>query len=163
MAENKLQLFVLLENLRSAYNVGSIFRTCDSAAVDRLFLSGYTPYPPDPKLNKTALGSLTSVAWEQHPHPLGFASRLKKQGIRLIVMENDTRAPSVFSAAFIQDSCLVFGNEVQGVSRPMLKLADEVLRIPQFGKKESLNVAVAAGIAIYEFRRKSQISSANQG
>lgn len=151
----KTKLFVLLENIRSAYNVGSIFRTCDAAGVNNLFLAGYTPFPPHRKIEKTALGSIESVAWEHGKNPITLAKKLKKIGIKLIVVESNKKAKSIFKSSFSKDSCLIFGNEVEGVSAELIKVSDEVVKIPQFGKKESLNVAVASGIAIYDFTMKN--------
>jgi 23S rRNA (guanosine2251-2'-O)-methyltransferase len=148
------KLFVLLENIRSAYNVGSIFRTCDAAGVDKLFLTGYTAYPPHPKLNKTALGSFNSVKWEYVRNGKQVAMVLKKKRTKLISLEANKDTSSIFEKTFIKNTCLVFGNELSGISQDMLELSDEIVHIPQFGKKESLNVAVAAGIAVYEFKRK---------
>lgn len=145
---------VLLNNIRSAYNVGSIFRSAESAGVDRLFLTGYTAIPPHPKLDKTALGSIESVNWEHHCDPLKLAQLMKNQGVMLWAMEPTETAASIYELDVTGDICLVFGHEETGVMPELLALADQVVKIPQFGLKESLNVAVAAGVAIYECKRK---------
>lgn len=145
---------VLLDHIRSAYNVGSVFRTCDSANVDRLILTGWCAYPPHPKLNKTALGSLSSVNWEHHCRTDLAVNYLKSQNNTIICFESTPHATSLFDFTFPPDSCLIFGNEENGVSPEVLKAADVVIKIPQYGIKESLNVASAAAIGIYEFRRQ---------
>lgn len=155
----KPALMVLLENIRSAYNVGSIFRTADSAGVARLYLTGYTAYPPHPKLEKTALGSLTSVPWEHHESAITVVQTLQKQGVRVLAAEVADVATSIYEIGFTEDTCLVFGNEVDGVSQELLSRVDGVVRVPMFGMKESLNVATAAGVVIYEFVRKRLMSS----
>lgn len=155
------KLFVLLENIRSAYNVGSIFRTCDAAGVDKLFLAGFTAYPPDSKLNKTALGSIKNAAWEYNKNPLKIVQDLKLKNIQLLTLESEKQSPSIYKINFFTDTCLIFGNEIQGVSKQLKKLSNSIVKIPQFGKKESLNVSVAAGIAIYEFIRKRLEGNSN--
>jgi 23S rRNA (guanosine2251-2'-O)-methyltransferase len=153
-----MKLWVMLDRIRSAYNVGSLFRTCDSAAVDRLLLTGWCAFPPHPKLQKTALGSLDHVAWEHHCSAAAAATYIKARGIKLICCETTDAAGSLFDHHYQQDTCLVFGNEENGIDPKVLDQADQILKIPQFGIKESLNVASAAAIAIYEFRRQSGIN-----
>lgn len=148
------KLFVLLDRVRSAYNVGSIFRICDSAAIDQLLLCGYTAFPPHPKLDKTALGSLKTVSWSHHCDSLKAAAYLKQRQFKIIVMENTPLAKNLYHTSIKTDTCLVFGHEETGVSPELLALSDAVVKIPHFGTKDSLNVAVAAGVAIYEFRRQ---------
>lgn len=148
------KLYVLLDNIRSAYNVGSVFRTCDSAGVDQLFLTGYTCTPPHPKLKKTALGSTQSVNWQHHCQPFPLIQSLKTKHINILSLEPINQAKSIYDVDFNQPSCLVFGNEERGISPDILSQSHQILAIPQFGFKESLNIATAAGIAIYEFKRK---------
>lgn len=146
-------LKVCLDNIRSIYNVGSIFRTSDTFAVDTLYLSGLTPTPLHPKIHKTALGSCQSVPWEHYCDPLALLKTLKTH-TQLIAFEIEKKAQSIYTFQFPQSSCLIFGNEVTGVTSSILKLCDAVVFIPQSGKKESLNVASAAAIGLYEFRRQ---------
>lgn len=148
------QLHVCLEDIRSAHNVGSVFRTCDSAGVDTLYLTGRSAHPPHPKLEKTALGSSRSVNWQYHPDINILFPQLKAQGITLVCLETTPQATSIFDTTISSDTCLIFGNEVSGISPNTLKAADQIIHIPHFGAKESLNVSIAAGIAIYEFKRK---------
>ncbi len=163
-----MKIFICLENIRSAYNVGSVFRTSDSAGIDKLFLTGISPYPPHSKLNKTALGSLESVNWEYHTSCLELLKKLKKDSVKILSLESFKNAKSIYDYdPFINkkneitekshknfDVCLIFGNEDTGISKEVLEISDEILTIPMFGKKDSLNIAVSAGIAIYEFVRK---------
>jgi tRNA G18 (ribose-2'-O)-methylase SpoU len=147
-------LYVILDRVRSAYNVGSIFRSCDSAGVDKLVLCGFTAVPPHPKLDKTALGSLESVDWEHHCSALSAVAYYKKLGFNIFVLETTPTAQDIFKTQISTDTCLVFGHEEDGVEPDIINLAHQVINIPHFGIKDSLNVAVAAGIAIYEFQRK---------
>jgi tRNA G18 (ribose-2'-O)-methylase SpoU len=149
------QLYVLLDHIRSAYNVGSIFRTCDSAGVDRLLLTGWCAIPPNPKLQKTALGSIDHVEWEHHCEPSTAVDHLKSLGFKIVCFETTKEAVSLFDYHCIENCCLVFGNEETGIRPEVLKKADIVVKIPQYGVKESLNVASAAAIAIYELRRQN--------
>lgn len=156
-----MKLYVLLDHIRSAYNVGSVFRTCDSAGVDKLLLTGWCAFPPNPKLNKTALGSINSVPWEHHCTTLGAVKYLKSLGIRIACFETTQNAKSLFETHYTKNTCLVFGNEETGINEEVLELADEVIKIPQLGLKESLNVASAAAIGIYEFKRQQMLNSSN--
>ena len=150
-----MKLVVLLDNIRSAYNVGSVFRTCDSAGVDKLFLCGYCACPPNPKLHKTALGSVDHVAWEHHCSAADAVKYLKSQHVQIICLETVPQTQSLFEYHYQTDTCLIFGNEERGIDPDILALADTILQIPQYGIKESLNIASAAAVAIYEFRRQS--------
>lgn len=149
-----MKLVVLLDSIRSAYNVGSVFRTCDSAGVDQLLLCGYCAIPPNPKLQKTALGSINNATWEHHCDAYQAVQYLKTKNIKIICLETSPNAESIFNYSYQQDCCLVFGNEENGIDPRILGIADSILKIPQYGIKESLNVASAAAIAIYEFRRQ---------
>jgi tRNA G18 (ribose-2'-O)-methylase SpoU len=145
---------VLLDNIRSAYNVGSVFRTCDSAGVDELLLTGYCAIPPNPKLQKTALGSINNVAWTHHCVTDNAVNYLKSHHIPIICFETAPNPISLFEYEFPASCCLVFGNEELGIQPSTIALADAVVKIPQYGIKESLNIASAAAIAIYEYRRQ---------
>lgn len=149
-----MKLVVLLDNIRSAYNVGSVFRTCDSAGVDKLLLCGYCAIPDNPKLQKTALGSISNVSWEHHCDAYQAVKYLQSQHIKIICFETTSGAIPLFEYAYAEDSCLVFGNEEQGIDSRILNSADAIIKIPQYGIKESLNIASAAAIGIYEFRRQ---------
>jgi 23S rRNA (guanosine2251-2'-O)-methyltransferase len=152
-----IPLLVCLDNVRSAYNVGSVFRTADSANVNELILCGFTPCPPHPKLDKTALGSITTVLWNHQCDCTKAVMNLKRQGYQILVFETAPSATSLFQAHFTKPTVMVFGNEVNGVNPSVCAAADLVIAIPHFGAKESLNIAIAAGIGIYEFRRQNPL------
>lgn len=157
----KLPVTVLLNSIRSSYNVGSIFRTSDGAMIEKLILCGYTPYPPidenspgNKDVLKTALGSTQSVNWEYIKSPIEAIKNLKAQGIKICALEL-TEDSKTYSDATLYNFplCLVVGNEITGVSQEVLDLCDYSIEIPQYGIKQSLNVAVAYGIAIFELRK----------
>ena len=151
---NKLPVYVLLDSIRSNYNVGSIFRTSDGAMIEKLYLCGYTPHPPKKEIFKTALGAIDSVNWEYVNDPKEVILKLKEQGVKICALE---LTESGFEYYKLEDSafpiCLVIGNEITGVSQSLLDLCDLSIEIPQYGIKQSLNVAVAYGIAIFELRK----------
>jgi tRNA G18 (ribose-2'-O)-methylase SpoU len=142
-------LSVIAHNIRSLYNVGSIFRTCDGAGVSKLYLTGYTGTPPRGMITKTALGAEDSVEWAQHEDHIELIKQLKSEGISIIILEK-TQESVEYSQFEIQGpSCLILGNEVEGVSEELISLADHVIHIPMRGMKESLNVSVAFGVVAY--------------
>ncbi len=153
-------LAVLVDNVRSIFNVGSIFRTADGVGVQQLYLCGITPTPHHPKLGKTALGAELSVAWSQHKNAVDLACTLQAAGATLVALEDSPTANSLFSANLTPEAgplVLIVGNEVTGVDPGLLALCDRVLAIPMTGVKRSLNVATAFGIAIYEIKRQLEI------
>jgi len=145
---------LLLDNIRSLYNVGSIFRTADAARVAKLLLCGYTPHPPRREIDKTALGATATVPWEHHADPLAAVAELKRDGVRICVLEH-TDASLPYSAVTRKEFplCLVVGNEITGVSKELIAAADMAIEIPMFGMKQSLNAAVACGVALFELIR----------
>lgn len=149
------QIAVLLHNIRSAHNVGSIFRTSDAAGVSRVYLSGYTPRPvdtfgrPQKDIAKTALGAEQHIPWEYAKSPVTFLSRLKKEGWAVVGIEQDARAHDYRTFHIARPTVFLFGNEVRGLSQSLRRECDMLLEIPMYGKKESLNVSVAAGIALF--------------
>ncbi len=151
----KLPVQVVLDNIRSAYNVGSIFRTSDGAMIEKLNLCGYTPYPPQKEVLKTALGSQESVEWEHFENPVEAVLQLKKKGYKICTLEQtDSSLPHYSVTTKDFPLCLIVGNEITGVSQELIDLSDFAIEIPQYGIKQSLNVAVAYGIAIFEMRKK---------
>jgi tRNA G18 (ribose-2'-O)-methylase SpoU len=142
---------VLLEDVRSAYNVGAVFRTADAAYLESVYCTGITADPSHRKVVKTALGAQETVPWAKEHDTLAVVNRLKDRGYRCIALEI-TNNPASWSDIQAEHFpiCLVVGNEISGVSDPVLKCCDLVLEIPQYGEKHSLNVAVAAGIAVYK-------------
>ena len=150
----RLPVSVVVDNVRSLYNVGSIFRTSDGVLIDRLILTGFTPTPPRKEIDKTALGATQSVPWEYYKEPSEAIRSLKKTGYKACCLEiTDTVIPYYSVKPMDFPLCLVIGNEITGVSKDALAECDLALEIPQFGIKQSLNVAVAYGIAIFELNR----------
>jgi tRNA G18 (ribose-2'-O)-methylase SpoU len=151
---NKLPVYVILNSIRSSYNVGSIFRTSDGAMITKLFLCGYTPHPPKKEILKTALGSTESVAWEFVEDAKEVVIKLKSEGVKVCALEQTSNSREHYS---IEDSefplAVIVGNEVTGVSQELIDLCDFSIEIPQHGIKQSLNVAVAYGISIFELRK----------
>jgi len=155
--EKRVPVYVLLDNIRSLYNVGSIFRTSDGARITKLFLCGYTPHPPRKEIEKTALGATTTVPWEYMKDPLQAIEQLKSDGVRICVLEQTDHSIPYYSLHREQfPLCLVIGNEITGVSKNIIAKADLAIEIPMFGMKHSLNAAVAYGIAVFEFVRISK-------
>ncbi len=148
-------IYVLCDNIRSIFNVGAIFRTSDGAFIEKLYLTGYTPYPPRKEIEKVALGSTESVPWEYCKDPLEAVMKLKSENIRIAVLEITDKTNLIWN---INRSdfpvCLVLGNEISGVSKEIIDLADTSFEIPMLGIKQSLNVSVAYGVAVYEMVRK---------
>lgn len=150
----KLPVYVILDSIRSNYNVGSIFRTSDGVMIEKLYLSGYTPHPPKKEILKTALGSTESVKWEYVKDAKEVITYLKSQGVKIGALELTESSESYYgldSSKF--PLCLIVGNEITGVKQELLDLCDFSIEIPQFGIKQSLNVAVAYGVAVFELRR----------
>lgn len=141
---------VLVHNVRSLFNVGSVFRTSDAAGIKELILCGYTGYPPRKEIEKTALGSTESVAWQYQPNIKEKIVELKAKGVRICALEI-TDTPKKFSNLSVNDFplAMIIGNEVTGVDDDLLELCDFALEIPQFGMKHSMNVSVAYGIGVY--------------
>lgn len=150
---------VLLHNIRSAHNVGSIFRTADGAGVSRMFISGYTALPVDEKgkthkdIAKTALGAEKSMPWEYEKSPLMIIERLKRDGWQIAGVELDERAIDYRTFKLEKPTLFIFGNEVEGVPDEMREQCDVLLEIPMRGMKESLNVSVAAGVILFSALR----------
>ena len=149
-----IPLFIVLDNIRSAFNVGSIFRTAECIGVSKIHLCGYTATPDDPKTQKTAMGCDKIVAWQWHQHAGNALDALKADGTAVIAVETAMHAPSLYGFTFPQPCALIFGNERHGISSPLLPKADAIVHIPVFGRKNSLNIGTAMGICAYEIRRQ---------
>lgn len=147
-------LHLLLDNIRSTYNVGSLFRTAEGAGVDKLHLCGITPTPLQPKVQKTALGAENTVAWQQHRNARHAVAELRAAGMAIWALETVADAPSLFECLppVHQPLALVMGSEMIGVDPGVLAECDQVVRLPMVGHKGSLNVASAAAIALYTLR-----------
>ena len=154
----KVPISILVENVRSVYNVGSIFRTADSFGAEKIYLTGITSFPPRDDLHKTALGAEESVAWEYDEDPILLAKKIKNQGISLALIEQTREAKNIFDIDINFPICFIVGNEIDGVSEELAELADIHLEIPMNGIKQSLNVSVATGIIGYELLRKYKLS-----
>ncbi len=146
------ELEALLDNIRSTFNVGAMFRTADGAGLSHLYLSGLTPLPGNPRISKTALGAEFAIPWEYAPNGLQLAQSLKADGKILWALETTSSAVSLFEIQSFptnQPLVLIVGNEISGVDPAILELCDQTIFIPMSGYKKSLNVAVAFGIAVY--------------
>jgi tRNA G18 (ribose-2'-O)-methylase SpoU len=155
----KTPLIVVLDNVRSAQNVGSVFRTSDAFRLEKVFLCGITPAPPSREMNKTALGSTESVAWKYFSETKDCLKELINKGIECIAVEQTEKSEKLgnFKTEYAKKYALVFGNEVEGVDQEVVNLCHKSLEIPQIGTKHSLNISVCAGITIWEFFRQMEI------
>ncbi|MFI3287896.1 MAG: RNA methyltransferase [Rikenellaceae bacterium] len=148
----KNKIVVVLDNVRSALNVGSIFRTADSLGVDEVVLCGITATPPSKEIHKTALGAELSVKWRKFENTTAALNTLKEEGCRIAAIEQSERSVDLtaFHRAEGMDYAFVLGNEVEGVNSGVLEMCDEIIEIEQKGIKKSLNVSVAGGIVLWE-------------
>lgn len=147
-------IYAIADNIRSLYNVGSIFRSSDGALLSRLYLTGYTPAPPRKEIDKTALGATATVPWSYHEDPMEAVTELRQNKIKICVLELTDKSVPYYSMT--QEDfplCFVVGNEITGVSKKIIDSADCAVEIPMYGHKQSLNVAVAYGIVLYDFLR----------
>jgi tRNA G18 (ribose-2'-O)-methylase SpoU len=145
---------VLLDNVRSLYNVGAFFRTADAAAIERLYLCGITGRPPKRALTKTALGAEDSVPWEHSWDAAAALRAIRGRGFELAAIETSVHAVDLFDWTPRFPVCVVFGHEVDGIQPELSALCDTHVRIPMLGAKHSLNVATAGGVVLYELLRK---------
>lgn len=146
----KKDVYVLLNNIRSLHNVGAIFRTSDGAGVKKIFLCGQTGFPPRPDITKTAIGAEEVVPWEYYIEARDCITRLKKDGVRLVALEQTEKSTDYRKLKAEGPICLVLGNEIDGVEHTIIRECDAAIEIPMQGEKQSLNVSVAFGIAIYQ-------------
>jgi 23S rRNA (guanosine2251-2'-O)-methyltransferase len=153
-----LPVSILLDNVRSMYNVGAFFRTADAAGIEKLYLGGITSYPPKNAISKTALGAEERVPWEHAWNPLPLLDDLRSRGCELAAVETSLHAVDLFDWKPRFPVCLVFGHEVEGIRPEIAERCDTHVRIPMLGIKHSLNVATAGGVAIYELLRKYRAS-----
>ncbi|KLT71803.1 MULTISPECIES: RNA methyltransferase [Flavobacterium] len=152
----KTPLILVLDDIRSLHNIGSVFRTADAFLIEKIILCGITATPPNKEIHKTALGATETVAWEHHENVLEVIENLKKENVLTLAIEQ------VESSVFLQDFevkkdqkyALVFGNEVYGVAQEAVALCDGCIEIPQLGTKHSLNISVSAGIVVWDLFQK---------
>jgi len=149
---SKLPLCVVLNNIRSLHNVGTIFRTADGAGVEKIWLCGITGYPPQGGIAKTALGAEDHVPWEYREDILALLKELKSAGYQIVLLEQMQGSVSHDAFKARPPACLVVGNEVDGITEALQSLSDAAIEIEMDGIKNSLNVAVAFGIAVYQIR-----------
>lgn len=151
-----MKKFVVLHNIRSAHNVGAVFRTADGAGVSKIFLTGYTPTPVDrfgrvqTEIEKTSLGAVHVVEWEHNESIEDVLEHLRKEGVEIVAIEQHSRSAHYYTHRPSGDVAYIFGNEVEGIPNDVCRDADAVLEIPMLGLKESLNVSVTAGIILYK-------------
>ncbi|NDP26060.1 MAG: RNA methyltransferase [Flavobacterium sp.] len=152
----KTPLIIILDNIRSLHNIGSVFRTADAFLIEKIYLCGITATPPNKEIHKTALGATETVSWEHNSNVLEVIQNLKQDNVTVMAIEQ------VEKAVFLQDFkieknkkyALVFGNEVFGVSQKAVELCDGCIEIPQLGTKHSLNISVSAGIVVWDLFKK---------
>ena len=144
--------YLFVPDIRSRFNVGAIFRTADALGVTKIFLTGYTPRPPHPKIDKVALGATNSVPWEYCPQTKKIIKKLKKQKIQIVALEKTKHSLDFTKFKPRWPLALILGNEKTGLKPAVLKEADKIIHLPMLGKKESLNVAVAFAAAAYFIR-----------
>jgi len=151
-AAEKTPIIVVLDNVRSLNNIGSVFRTCDAFLIQKIYLCGITATPPHKDIHKTALGSTEAVDWEYVANIMDLIQRLKSENIKVVSIEQAENATMLND--FIPEPqttyALVFGNEVKGVSQKVVSTSDMVLEIPQFGTKHSLNISVSIGVVVWD-------------
>ena len=155
--KRELPFYVICDNIRSLENIGSIFRTADALNVDKIFLCGICGSPPHQKISKTALGAEKWIAWEHCGKTWQVVDRLKKENVFIVALEQGESSLLYIKFKPKFPLALIIGNEVKGISSSVLRRADKIISIPMLGKKESLNVAVAFGIAGYEIRRSARV------
>jgi 23S rRNA (guanosine2251-2'-O)-methyltransferase len=152
----KANIILVLDNIRSAQNIGSIFRTSDAFNIEKIVLTGISATPPNKEILKTALGSTESVVWEHHLNTIEIVGSLKEEGYQILSIEQTQNSTMLhaFTPTVNTKYVLVLGNEVEGVNQEVINVSDYTLEIPQFGTKHSLNVAVSAGIVLWDIYNK---------
>jgi 23S rRNA (guanosine2251-2'-O)-methyltransferase len=152
------QIYLLLHNIRSTHNVGSVFRTADAVGVKKIYISGYTPAPKDrfgrdrTDIAKVSLGAEKDIEWEQIEDPKELIKKLKKEKVEIISLEQHKSSINYKEIKIKEKMLVILGEEVNGVEEDILKMSDQIAEIPMHGNKESLNVSVAAGVLLYSLR-----------
>lgn len=154
----KTPIIIVLDNIRSLNNIGSVFRTADAFLVEKIYLCGITATPPHKDIHKTALGATESVAWEHRQEVVPLLQELQQAGCQVLAVEQATYSISLekYHPEVQKKQVLVFGNEVKGVSQEAVSASDAVLEIPQFGTKHSLNISVSVGVVVWDLFVKLQ-------
>jgi tRNA G18 (ribose-2'-O)-methylase SpoU len=148
------EIVVVLDNIRSMENVGSIFRTCDAAGVNKLILTGITPKPPRKEIDKSALGAVDTVLWEYHEQIGEIIDQYKNQCYEICSVEQDPNSKCYSDISYSDKVVVIFGNEIDGVTKNVLDKSDIIAEIPMLGKKNSLNVGVSVGIILYNILKQ---------
>lgn len=158
-AAKKDRIVVVLDNIRSSHNVGSVFRSSDAFFIEKIYLCGICSTPPAAEIHKSALGAEFSVEWEYFSNTSDAIIKLKKDGYRIISIEQTENSISLENISLSDETkyALVFGNEVKGVQQEVVDASDEVWEIPQYGTKHSLNISVSAGVVLWECHKKLYI------
>lgn len=144
------EVYLVLDNIRSMYNVGAIFRTADAAGIKKLYLCGITAYPPRKEIEKTALKTIDFMPWEYCPSTLELVQKLKKDKVRLVALEQTDKSINYFDFKYREPLAIIVGHETEGISQEVLDLCDESIEIPMNGIANSLNVATAVGVILYK-------------
>lgn len=147
-------IYVLLDNVRSLFNVGAIFRTSDAVMIRKLYLCGITGHPPRKEISKTALGAEEVVPWEQHDEAVDVIRQLKNDGVKIVAVELAKGSVDYADAEYDFPICFVLGHEVEGVSDEVMELVDMTVHLPMLGRANSLNVATCYGIIVYDALKK---------
>lgn len=152
----KIPVIVILDNIRSLNNIGSVFRTSDAFLIEKIYLCGITATPPNKEIHKTALGSTQSVDWEYAEDTLKLIEKLKKTGVKIFSVEQVERATMLnhFYPKKNQKYAMIFGNEIKGVQQKVVSKSDGCLEIPQLGTKHSLNISVSCGVVLWDLFNK---------
>ncbi|CAM3820091.1 MULTISPECIES: RNA methyltransferase [Flavobacterium] len=154
----KTPIIIVLDDIRSLHNIGSVFRTSDAFLIEKIYLCGITAIPPNKEIHKTALGATETVTWEYAEDVLDVIAKLKEEKTKVYAIEQTEKAIMLndFAVTTNEKYALIFGNEVKGVSQKAINLSDGVIEIPQLGSKHSLNISVSAGIVIWDLFQKLQ-------
>jgi 23S rRNA (guanosine2251-2'-O)-methyltransferase len=158
-AQDKLPVVIILDNVRSMHNVGSVFRTADGFSVEKVVLCGITAQPPHREIEKTALGATSSVDWEYMADTLTAIEKYRSEGYTILAVEQAENSTmlNTYQPMLQKKYALIFGNEVNGVSEEAMQLIDDCIEIPQFGTKHSFNIVISAGIVLWDFFAKMRL------
>ncbi len=156
VAAKKTPIIIILDDIRSLHNIGSVFRSSDAFLVEKIYLCGITAVPPNKEIHKTALGATETVAWEHAENVLDVIEKLKQESVAVYAIEQTENSTMLndFQPEAAKKYALIFGNEVKGVNQKAINMSDGVIEIPQLGSKHSLNISVSAGIVIWDLFQK---------
>ncbi|UUC46774.1 RNA methyltransferase [Flavobacterium cerinum] len=158
---DKTPVIIILDDIRSLHNIGSVFRTADAFLIEKIYLCGITATPPNKEIHKTALGATDTVVWEYAKDVVEVIGKLKEDNVSVFAIEQVEHSVLLQDFTPVKDTryALVFGNEVKGVSQQAINLCEGTIEIPQLGTKHSLNISVSAGIVIWDMFRKMQLEA----